>query len=377
MTEYAFDRGYFEGAGYGYPGLYTDFIVHYRTVEIIMKRKPESVIEFGGARGYIVKKLVDRGIKSINMEGSKYCYDTRATDSFHLQDMTKFPYPFGNKQFDLAFSVSVLEYIPEAHIDNVIREMARVSKRGLHGIAFVSGPNDMDKTHILIRPQEWWVEKFAEIAPGYPMEILSNSECTNTPIQLPPPDGLVKLNIGSFINMFHYGWMNIDILDLSEFARANGYAFFKHDVRSGLPFRPGVVDIIYTSHFLEHLTRDEGKAFLIECARILKPNGYIRIAVPDAHKLIGKYKSGAIREYKDSNIGVENAHDDAQALWEILVANHKTIYDYSALYDLMYRCGFTAIAGSDFNGSGSPAIKKQVIDTYPEVSLYVEARSKE
>ena len=54
-----------------------------------------------------------------------------------------------------------------------------------------------------------------------------------------------------------------------------------HDIRR-LPFRANSVDAIYTSHVLEHLYLDEAQAVLRECARVLKPEGILRIALPDA-----------------------------------------------------------------------------------------------
>jgi predicted SAM-dependent methyltransferase len=51
------------------------------------------------------------------------------------------------------------------------------------------------------------------------------------------------------------------------------------DVRSGLPFQ-GVASI-YAEHFLEHLTLDEGLAFLRECRQALAPSGILRLSTPN------------------------------------------------------------------------------------------------
>ena len=48
-----------------------------------------------------------------------------------------------------------------------------------------------------------------------------------------------------------------------------------------MPFGPSTVDVIYSSHMLEHLTRSEARRFLLESKRVLRPGGRIRIVVPD------------------------------------------------------------------------------------------------
>ena len=48
------------------------------------------------------------------------------------------------------------------------------------------------------------------------------------------------------------------------------------------PFKNNSLNIIYTSHNLEHLTSETSDNFFRECKRLLKRNGEILIEVPDA-----------------------------------------------------------------------------------------------
>jgi predicted SAM-dependent methyltransferase len=48
-----------------------------------------------------------------------------------------------------------------------------------------------------------------------------------------------------------------------------------------LEFEDDTFDFIYSEHVLEHMFLDEAFDLLQECQRILKPNGVIRIVVPD------------------------------------------------------------------------------------------------
>lgn len=92
-----------------------------------------------------------------------------------------------------------------------------------------------------------------------------------------------KLNLGCG---YHYssesGWVNLDF-------HATGNGVVAHNLRSGIPFESGSVDLVYHSHVLEHFTKHEGDAFIGECFRILKPGGIIRIAVPDLEKIARNY----------------------------------------------------------------------------------------
>lgn len=68
------------------------------------------------------------------------------------------------------------------------------------------------------------------------------------------------------------GWINIDNQGLPGVDQVL-------DVRQGLPFS-GVASI-YAEHFLEHLSLDEGLAFLKECRRVLAPDGVLRLSTPN------------------------------------------------------------------------------------------------
>ena len=62
-----------------------------------------------------------------------------------------------------------------------------------------------------------------------------------------------------------------------------------HDLSKGLPFADDSVDAVYHSHLLEHLDRDVAARFLLEIKRVLKPNGFQRIVIPDFEKAARLY----------------------------------------------------------------------------------------
>ena len=380
QQKHPFTRSYFEDhgiPGYQYLG-YRFFPSNYTFVEEILNLnpKPKSVLELGGGRGYITKLLEAKGIRAVCVDVSEYCYHTRATDSFCLHDVTDIPWPFKDKEFDLCVSRDFFEHIPPDKVCDVIRESARVSRRGFHAITFDSHPTAReDPTHLCLRSREWWVNQFGEIVPSdYPYRIVDKEEIEQKPIRLPPDDGLVKLNIGSYMDMFHYGWHNLDILDLSEYAKAYGYNFRQVDVLQGIPYPDDSVDIINASHVLEHFSYEDGEKFLRECFRVLKPGGVIRITVPDPAVLSRLYLDGKLLEtVLPFSVKAEKSSTDCEIFWSLLTDGHKSAYDEKTLATALRKAGFVEIRKMSFGVSRSKVIEEQVIDMYPTISLYVEA----
>src|ERR1044071_7865588 len=118
-------------------------------------------------------------------------------------------------------------------------------------------------------------------------------------------DGLVKVNLGCGLSVAS-GWTNVDASLNALFANlprslhpiayrlagAKSYytrehycgvlanhRFVHHDLAHSLPFEDGVVDFVFSSHFLEHLFRDDARRVLRETFRILKPGGIARVCV--------------------------------------------------------------------------------------------------
>lgn len=85
------------------------------------------------------------------------------------------------------------------------------------------------------------------------------------------------LNVGCGRN-FHPDWVNLDL-------ESRHPMVIEHDVTGGLPFADQSFDAVYHSHVLEHLAPEKGRQLLKECFRVLKPNGVLRIVVPDLERI--------------------------------------------------------------------------------------------
>ncbi|WP_233707863.1 class I SAM-dependent methyltransferase [Helicobacter cinaedi] len=82
----------------------------------------------------------------------------------------------------------------------------------------------------------------------------------------------------------HPDWVNIDFSPIDK-------RVGKVNLLGTLPFADKSFDVAYSSHFLEHLTPQKALYILKEIKRILKPNGIVRLVVPDLENLASVYLS--------------------------------------------------------------------------------------
>lgn len=76
------------------------------------------------------------------------------------------------------------------------------------------------------------------------------------------------------------------------------------DVAKGIPFANETFDLIYSSHFLEHIEWYNVHFVLKEMYRVLKPNGIIEIYVPNGLKIAKAFVEAELydsKEYLDDN----------------------------------------------------------------------------
>lgn len=134
-------------------------------------------------------------------------------------------------------------------------------------------------------------------------------------------------------------------LDFIAFCR--GHAIGYADACKPLPHATGAVDVIYTSHMLEHLFREDAEAFLRECHRVLRPGGVLRLVVPDLALSVKEYL-----EHGDADLFLAGLELDLAKprglggrLRRALVGTrgHRYLYDQHSLAALVAACGFVDI----------------------------------
>ena len=208
---------------------------------------------------------------------------------------------------------------------------------------------------------------------------------------LAPPTDLdtVKLNLGCGLAVTP-GWINIDgsinalianfpVFTHSFFYRVTGarayYSkseyckllgenrFVHHELSSSIPYPDNSVDVIFSSHFLEHLYYDQALNLINECYRSLKPGGILRISIPDLEYAIGQYHKGRKDEMLRNFFFVE---EDGNHF-----SRHKYMYDFQMLEKILVNTGFLNVTRCSYRTGNTPDI--EILDNRPEESLFVEA----
>lgn len=136
-----------------------------------------------------------------------------------------------------------------------------------------------------------------------------------------------------------------------------------YDLRQGVPFHDESVDVIYTSHLLEHLNKKDGENFIKECYRALKKGGLIRISVPDLDIAFKTYKEGKVKEMLDLFFYTSDTYDFHM---------HKYNYNFQTLKKLLEEANFIRAKKQSYQKGECPNI--DFLDLYPDHSLYVEAK---
>lgn len=77
-------------------------------------------------------------------------------------------------------------------------------------------------------------------------------------------------------------WINLDYVPAGAGVR-------KANLLAKLPIPDETIDAIYCSHFFEHIPLGKIQSFLLECLRILKSGGTIRLVLPDLEEISREY----------------------------------------------------------------------------------------
>lgn len=242
------------------------------------------------------------------------------------------------------------------------------------------------------------------------------------------PDGRAMVNLGSSTRTAPH-WTNIDSSPILRIGRHRRLSGFLHrlgllsddrysrilkldqgcvvwNLVKGIPYPDETFDVVYHSHLLEHIDRDQAPAFLRECSRVLRRGGVIRIVVPDLEPLARSYVAAldrdgdppadpeyqrALFEMFDQMIPRVPALRASQplavrVLESVFVGDtarsgtlHRWMYDRYSLAGVLRNAGFQDVVTLDHQTSRIADWSSFGLDTEPDGSpykpgsLYVEA----
>ena len=150
------------------------------------------------------------------------------------------------------------------------------------------------------------------------------------------------------------------------------------DIRRGLPYPDDAVAVVYASHVLEHLHRNDTVRFLRHVRQVLKADGVCRVVVPDVHAIVGWYLAHreepvAQRKGSSSDLLMDMLmlrSREARAGNRVVgfvrrvadLHDHKWMYDEAGLLALFEEAGFACPAARQYLQSDIPRAPLQQVE---------------
>lgn len=137
------------------------------------------------------------------------------------------------------------------------------------------------------------------------------------------------------------GLINQEQIKLIDFFKRNDVQYSK---ATHLPMMENTVSIIYSSHMMEHLDRQDAFTFLNEALRVLVVGGIIRLCLPDIQKLCKSYLI-----HGDADLFVEQTllstpvQKSIYQKFKFFIVGHRHhiwMYDAKSLTSLLVKVGF-------------------------------------
>jgi len=144
-----------------------------------------------------------------------------------------------------------------------------------------------------------------------------------------------------------------------------------------IPYANDSVEVVYSSHMIEHLDRREATAFLHEVRRVLRPGGVVRLAAPDLNQIVTEYLAtgDADRLIERSHMGQQRPRGLLSRMKLALIGprGHLWMYDGHSLTALLLDNGFAdaRVMTAGMTRIGNP--ERLDLAERSEESVYVEA----
>lgn len=180
------------------------------------------------------------------------------------------------------------------------------------------------------------------------------------------PYGFPKDKIGLHIGCGLYRipqWLNVDICCMT-----NGVFYL--DAGRPFPFHDKTFEYIFSEHLFEHLDWEQGLNMLLECKRVLKDDGVMRISMPDMNFLIDlfvnpdkeinrKYIKWSMDKFLPQ---ISDYYDKQVYMPEYVINNffrdwgHRMIHTPKEFELLAQKCGFRNLTRASVGKSGIRAL---------------------
>ena len=159
---------------------------------------------------------------------------------------------------------------------------------------------------------------------------------------------------------------------------ANDFDIRYADATVRIPCADKSVEVVYSSHMIEHLDRSGAQAFVAEIKRVLQPGGLVRLAVPDLALFVQQYMATGDADtfVARTSMGLDRPVGVAARAKLALVGprdHHLWMYDGASLTRLLSEAGFTDIATMPPGETRIPAPGSLNLVERADESVYIEA----
>lgn len=137
----------------------------------------DNVLDFGCAKGYIVKALRQLGIKAWGVDVSEYAITNSDPDVRPYLYLEEYKLQ-GGREYDWIISKDVFEHIPYEVIDSVLVKLYATCEKLFCVIPLGDSKKynipeyENDTTHIIRESSDWWCDKFVDA--GFHIELATN-----------------------------------------------------------------------------------------------------------------------------------------------------------------------------------------------------------
>jgi SAM-dependent methyltransferase len=176
--------------------------------------------------------------------------------------------------------------------------------------------------------------------------------------------GTKRLNWGCGSNPVA-GWINSD--------RKVGVGIeLSCDIRDGLPLENDSIDYIVSIHALPEVPYPNLVPVLRELRRVLKPNGVLRLSLPDLDKGIQAYLRQEWDYFliPDDEVKSLGGKLIVQLLW---YGYSRTLFTYDFIEELLVKAGFRYVSQCRYQETRSPHADIVELDNRERESLFVES----
>ncbi len=120
------------------------------------------MLDVGCGMGVLVHALLKRGVDAQGVDVSQLTVDHANTQApGRFRTASGLGLPFADGEFETVICTDVLEHLEESDVPAFVRELARVTRRGL--FVTLSTAIDRDRRwHLTIRDRQWWERQFIE-----------------------------------------------------------------------------------------------------------------------------------------------------------------------------------------------------------------------